>query len=155
MPIKKCLVCEKEFKTPSNKSKYCSRECYYEMKRIRGDRVEWSKDARKRMSERYKGKGNPMYGKTSWCKGKKRLEISGENHPNWKRGYCINDDGYKIIGKHSREHRLIMEKYLGRKLLKVEIIHHINGDKLDNRIENLAIMTRAKHINIHKIWKHL
>lgn len=43
-----------------------------------------------------------------------------------------------------------MEQYIGRKLTKDEIVHHINGIKNDNRIENLQIMTRTEHIYLHK-----
>ncbi len=38
-----------------------------------------------------------------------------------------------------------MEKHLGRKLLPTEVIHHINGIKNDNRLENLKIMTHSEH----------
>lgn len=54
----------------------------------------------------------------------------------------------KVGGKH--EHRVLMEKKLGRKLLPSEIVHHKNRDKRSNEDDNLEVMTRAEHIAEHR-----
>ena len=78
--------------------------------------------------------------------------VKGEKNPSWKGGTL--DHGYKVIrinGKKIREHRYVMEQHLGRKLTRLEQIHHINGDKLDNRIENIMVMSNSEHQKLH--WK--
>lgn len=53
-----------------------------------------------------------------------------------------------------KEHRLVMEEYLGRYLTKDEIVHHINENPSDNRPENLQIMTRPEHVKHHTHWRY-
>ena len=56
----------------------------------------------------------------------------------------------KINGKRIDEHRLIFERFLGRKLRKGETIHHIDGDKSNNELDNLILFpTLSAHAKYH------
>ncbi len=51
--------------------------------------------------------------------------------------------------KHQRYHRYVMEKFLKRKLLFQEHVHHIDGNTTNNRLDNLVILSRQKHKICH------
>lgn len=57
----------------------------------------------------------------------------------------------KVNGSHVHEHRHVVEKALGVKLGPNDVVHHVNGNKLDNRIENLQVLSRAEHSKHHGI----
>lgn len=70
-----------------------------------------------------------------------------ENHPRWKGGKTKNHGGYIIINVSPNnrilEHVLVMEKAIGRRLGKEETVHHKNGVRDDNRIENLELWSSS------------
>ena len=86
----------------------------------------------------------------------------GEKNGMWKDGRTIASNGYVLlrvgadhhladVRGYAYEHRLVAEQELGRKLRKGELVHHINGDKTDNRPENLNVVHGiANHLLLHR-----
>jgi len=93
---------------------------------------------------------------------------SGPNHNSWVGGRRINKAGYVDVNIYGysdweleiakqmcngkgviREHRLVMALHLGRPLTKDEIVHHKDGNRINNAIENLELLTKKKHHKGH------
>ena len=83
---------------------------------------------------------------------------SGNNNYFWRGGIKVDKSGYILIyspdhpynvDNYVREHRLVMEKYLKRYLKIDEIVHHLDGDKSNNKLTNLKLMTISEHRKLH------
>lgn len=71
------------------------------------------------------------------------IYIHSPNHPN------------RDVRNYVAEHRLVVEKHIGRFLLKTEVVHHKNGIKDDNRIENLELFkNQSEHIKHEYIYSN-
>lgn len=66
-----------------------------------------------------------------------------------QKGYVIGRIWEGESQRNVRQHVVVMERHIGRRLLPNEDVHHLNGNKQDNRIENLALMTKAEHSRLH------
>lgn len=60
----------------------------------------------------------------------------------------LKEKTYPKIGA-EHIHRIVIEKSLGRKLLSSEIVHHVDGNKHNNTLENLIVMNQAEHARLH------
>lgn len=83
----------------------------------------------------------------------------GERNYFWNGGCTIDKNGYRLVyrpdhpfavgGRYVREHRLVMECHLQRYLLPTEVVHHKDGNRANNAIENLELFaSNAEHLKI-------
>lgn len=119
-----------------------------------------SEESRKRMGDAHRGKH---------LSEEQRRKISEKNSCNYNglngyghtkkhnRGYVLvyvpkhphaHSDGYVMI------HTVLMERSIGRYLTEDEVVHHVNHDRTDNRLENLVLMDKKEHMSMHMKERH-
>lgn len=166
----KCLICGKEEqKYPSAAKRYktCSLECRGKLSsktlttsvektcehcgqnfKVKPSHYESRKTcSRECRKKRKDGYVKYLVGKT------------GENCANWRGGRYVNKYGYVMIYKpenpmansrgYVREHRYVMSEHMGRYLTDEEEVHHIDGNKQNNDITNLQILSKSEHAKLH------
>lgn len=123
MKVKMCLNCSREFVPKRKEQIYCSRSC------------------------------------ASVSKGKKSSQWMSTKKNAFKTGRLVTEDGYIKVqcGNHPwlrknhymSEHVKVMEEYIGRRIRPNEVVHHKDGNKTNNEILNLVLLTRREHHRLH------
>ena len=95
------------------------------------------------------------------CQAQKPTRVRSKQKYEYKpnKGYFVNKNGYVLIWRPDhpdalsngmmREHRYVMSEHLGRRLEPDEHVHHKNGNRQDNRVENLELLHRKSHPSKH------
>ncbi len=131
--MKKCRGCDRQFQ-PSSRHLHCPA-------------------CRRQASHDQCACGEPKQSTSSTCRSCQ--PTAGEDNGNWRGGKTYHKAGYLMrrVPGHPRarprspyvfEHVLVMEERLGRRLLADESVHHLNGVKDDNRVENLELWVRPQ-----------
>ena len=140
-----CVICEKEL-TRYHKE-CCSLDCKYKLFRHRGSKEYICEICGKNFIDKNTTKRR-------FCS--MECAVEGKSYTkssSWKGGRHIGSGGYIRItlpnGSRIREHRFVYEKFLGRKLKRSEHIHHIDGNKTNNKLDNLLLCSNKEHFKVH------
>ncbi len=150
--IRICKICGKKFEKASSVvkqggGKFCSNKCKFIGMRTQITRIceSCGKEFKIDPSKLKRGWGR-------FCSNSCRVLIMvGSLAPRYKGGWT-DKCGYHIMyinGVETKAHRHVMATHLRRKLTNTEIVHHIDGDPQNNKIENLQLMTQPEHIRLH------
>lgn len=164
-----CLYCGKvrvvsKARFLKGREKFCSRPCFKAYRKELNEAARYTRVCEK-CGKVFTVKPGELAGSHVWrfCSRECYQESRADAARSKDGRSLINRDGYKEVyiydhpsikrsnGKRVGEHRLVMEKVLGRYLHPWEKVHHINGIRTDNRPENLELWTGKNHPDGHRI----
>ena len=113
----------------------------------------------KKVDKHYCAKHLPQFYLNTIIHENKSNPKNREKNGQWKGGVNKRQDGYLRItiesGTRQLYHRYLLEKHLGIKLKPSQVVHHVNGDNTDNRLENLLIVSQQEHTKLHNFGQCL
>ena len=144
-----CKICKKKFDIYENDHRIKNKKNIYCSKKCSDDALKKGKIVKCKYCEK------EFYStRNEFCSKKCVYEYKKKNYNH--KTYIENGYEVKYIKNYNKKgnvkvHRYVMEQYLDRKLRPDEVVHHIDGNKLNNNIENLKIMTRGEHSKLHRL----
>lgn len=155
--FKKCQICHRTFKSRGDrKNPFCSKQCFYVHYKNLKRSKSWLNNMSRGMKKAWQ---DPVHRKNFLS-----IKRSGSDGPNWKGGktlrklrrvkyYLIKNPSHPFANScgYIFEHRLVMEKMIGRYLKPTEIVHHKDGNGLNNQPNNLQLCC---NISEHKKIPH-
>lgn len=140
--MKICENCQRGYKARGSRQRFCE-DCI-----DRETRCEWCGKTVRRPRRLPVAR---FCGKRCWGAAVRPPHL-GEDNPRYNGGLCFYRSRLLICcrdGSTMPFSRGVMAAHLGRLLTSDEIVHHVNENTTDDRIENLRVVTRAEHMQIH------